>query len=162
MRVACDDILFLVGLNQLRPEIIRFGICVGVPHPRSTIEGLDANHTETALSVTIVAMVLGKGLLKDGWPHGLVRTDLSKDCSKGSITIRFQRKVVINDDCVRDAKGPEVNGIDASRVQLVRGVVEDFLQATRNFSEGRSCRFVPAVAEEALPDIVDGDAIAAP
>ena len=40
--------------------------------------------------------------------------------------------------------------------------MEYLFQATGNFSKGGGCCFVPAVAEEALYNVVDSDATAAP
>ena len=61
---------------------------------------------------------------------------------------------------MRDTESPEVDSIDASRVELT--VVECFFEAAWNFSDRRGSGLVPAVSEQPLANIIDSDASGSP
>jgi len=70
-------------------------------------------------------VVLGKGLLKNRWPERAILANLSAVCGECSIFLFKKRKVIVDDDCVRDTKSVEINAIDAVGVNIV--VKEDTL-----------------------------------
>ena len=99
-------------------------------------------------------MELGEGLLKDGTPDCSI---CANHCVDGA-AIFLQGQVIVDDDCVRDAEGEEVNSVDAFRADLVNVVEEDLLHATRVLSDGRSGSHEPTVADRALANVCRPDA----
>ena len=94
-------------------------------------------------------MELGEGLLKDGTPDCSICANHCVD----SAAIFLQGQVIVDDDCVRDAEGVEVNTVDTFRVDLIYVVKKDLLHATWVLSDGRGGGHEPAVADRALADI---------
>jgi len=91
--------------------------------------------------VSVVAIVLGKGLFKDDWPHGAVWSNPAEE----SLPIAFDRQPVVNYDSVRNAKSIEVNSVDASFIQLSLLVKEESLDAVWSFGKSGGGRQKPAV-----------------
>ena len=78
MRVTSDDVFVTVGSLQSVPHGSLIFIFVRVHGIGSTRQSLNSNHAQATLSVSVVSMILGEGLLKNGWPHGLVGGDLGE------------------------------------------------------------------------------------
>ena len=70
-----------------------------------------------------------------------------------------ERKVVVDNDGVGDAKRVELHRVNTDIVEL--GVQEDSLNSAWVLSKSRGCREEPTVAECTLVDILDSDALVA-
>ena len=66
-----------------------------------------------------VAVVLGKGLLKNSTPEGSILTHFGRVSFEPSLTVRFHWQKIVNDDCVRDTKDEEIHTVDAAGALLV-------------------------------------------
>ena len=102
----------------------------------------------------VVAVVLGKGLLKDGTP------DCSICANPGILgaAILIQGQVIIDDDGVRDAEGVKVDSVDTQFAYFVHIVEEDLFHTTRVLSYGRGGSHEPTVADRALANVCGPDA----
>jgi len=143
-----------IVLENLVPQSISSDFIVLHSFGWTTLDALDALHGVASDKMLVVAVELGKALLVDGAPDGLVSTDISK---VGFGTI--QREVVIDNDSVRDSEGVEVHRIDALSVENVLRVDEKLLDAAFLLSNSGGCGERPAVAKLTLDNIVGGGAI---
>ena len=99
---------------------------------RRTSESADCLRWVTADDVLVVAVVLGEGFLEDGSPDCSIRAN----AGVLGLAICVKGQVIIDDDCVRDAEGVEVDSVDTHRVDFVHIVEEDLFHATRVLRDG--------------------------
>jgi hypothetical protein len=76
--------------------------------------------------VFVVAVVLCEGFLEDRTVDGFVFSDFSVQCSVG-VSVLLKWEVVVDNDCVRDAKGVELESVDTGSAHIF--IQEDFLEA---------------------------------
>ena len=139
-----NDIVVCIRCLQGVPESVHVDVLVLELRPGGAVECLDGSCWVTANDVFVVAMVLGKGFLEDGTIDRFIPTWLGVQ-SMVFITPLLKWEIVIDNDCVRDTKGVELNGVDTVVAYIV--VQEDFLEATSFFGKGRSSGNEPAVAD---------------
>ena len=124
-----------------------------------TVKGIYCTCRPAGFCVKVVAVVLGKGLLKNYTPNGAIRPRFG--CVRGvcSVASFINGHVVVDNDRVRDTKGVEIHTVDAIGAQLVFSVQEDRIQAALLLSECRGSGQEPTVANLALSDVLRSDAI---
>ena len=108
----------------------------------------------------VVAVVLGKGLLEHHTPDCAIFADHSRPSAQISSFSLSKGQVIVDYDRVRDTKGVKIHAVDAVFAQLIFVVQEDLFYAARNRSECRGGGQIAAVANLALPDVVNSDAFA--
>lgn len=117
----------------------------------SATEGPDRVHKVASREMLVVSVVLGKSLLEQWGPECLIGADSSEHCPVATGVPMSQRQPVVDDDCVRDAKGIEVDGVDSIWAQLVLISVlteeENFLHSVGFLCKCGGTGEEPAVAE---------------
>ena len=99
---------------------------------RRTSESADCLRWVTANDVLVVAVVLGKGFLEDGSPDCSIRAN----AGILGLAISIQGQVIIDDDCVRDAEGVEVDTVDTHWADFIHVVEENPFHAARVLRDG--------------------------
>ena len=140
-----NDIVVFIRCLQGVPKSVHVDILVLVRRrPGGAVECLDSSCWVAANDVFVVAMVLGKGFLEDGTIDRFIPTWLGVQ-SMVFIIPFLKWEIVIDNDCVRDTKGVELDGVDTVVAYIV--VQEDLLEAASFFGKGRSSGNEPAVAD---------------
>ena len=125
-----NDIVVFIRCLQGVPKSVHVDVLVLELRPGCAVECLDGSSWVAANDVFVVAMVLGKGFLEDGTIDRFIPTWLGVH-SMVFITPLLKWEIVIDNDCVRDTKGVELNGVDTVVAYIV--VQEDLLEAASFF-----------------------------
>jgi hypothetical protein len=163
---SCNHMISAIHLGDLGPEGIdrnsrrARALMMHFAEEWSTAEGPDRVHWVACHDMAVVSVVLGKGLLEQGNPDCLIGTDAGKQCVV-AISPLLQRQPVVDDDCVRDAKGVEIDAVDSIRTQRVLAVEEHSLQSVGSLCKCGGADDEPAVANEALTNVFGSDALGA-
>lgn len=146
-------------LGNLAPEILLADstlLSVVVDVERSIAHGAGSDSCVAADDVLVVTVILGEGFLDDGNPEGTFIALFSPitEASEEGIALAVQRKVVINDDGVRNTESEEVHSVDAVWAKLVCIVEEHFLNSAWDLCHCGAGRQEPAVAESSLLNVI--------
>ena len=102
-------------------------------------------------------MELGKGLLNERSPEGIVITEFGENSGFRTIT-SSDRKPVINDNSGWESEAVEFEAVDSCSVLLVFFVEEDLLDTAWHLGKRSAGSQEPAVSDETLVDVTGDDA----
>ena len=131
MRTSLDDVILAVVQRERCPKLLNCDVGVVNAEARGSIKSSGCFDRRSSSNMRIVTVVLGKGLFKDGHPHGAVGGNLAEHSVSP-----HDGKPFINNDSVGSTKSEKVNGVDSSFVQLLLFVQENFLDTAWFLSKG--------------------------
>ena len=116
---GCHHVASRISTLDYFPKLVqRQFFCVHVISRRCTVEGLQCHSRIATVGVRVVAMVLGKSLLKNSTPKGAI--DARTSYSSGVLCTFFSEgKVIVYNDRVRDTEGVHIYTVDAVCVQFI-------------------------------------------
>ena len=123
-----------------------------------TGKGSDTFVSFTCFSVKVVSMELGKGLLNERSPEGIVITEFGENSGFRTINFSYYRKPVINDNSGWESEAVEFEAVDSCSVLLVFFVEEDLLDTAWHLGKRSAGSQEPAVSDETLVDVTGDDA----
>ena len=131
---ACHDVSVVVAILEEFPEVVEALLCMNNLFGGGTIDSADCQRRVTTCDVVVIAVELRESFFEDRTPDCSICSDLGV---KGAVIFLIQRKVIVDNNCVRDTKGVKVHSVDTDRADLVHVVEEDLLHTAWVLSDGR-------------------------
>ena len=108
-----NDVVICVGGLKGFPKRFYANIFVIYLFPRGAVECSDSFRWATTNDVLVIAIVLGKGFLKDGAIDRFIMSSLSIQSLIVAVSHFHKWEVVVDNHCMRDAEGVELYSVDA-------------------------------------------------